>query len=128
MQIQEAVWIQEKAQSDIYVFIVGGTTISYMSSLQKSVALLTIEAEYMAIIEASKELIWLNNFLSKLGMQLEDCVLYFDNQSTVHLAKNLAFHNRMKHIQMKYHFICELIIDGTLDFKLCTTSTGLSST
>lgn len=99
-----------------------------MSSLQKSVALLTIEAEYMAIIEASKELIWLNNFLSKLGMQLEDCVLYFDNQSTVHLAKNLAFHNRMKHIQMKYHFICELIIDGTLDFKLCTTSTGLSST
>ena len=71
----------------------------------------------MAIAEASKELIWLKNFLSELGMQQKDCVLYCDNQSAVHLAKNPVFHSRTKHIQMRYHFIRELINDGTLNLK-----------
>ena len=50
-----------------------------MSRLQKSVALSTIEAEYMAIIEARKDLISLKNFLSELGMQHEDCILHCDS-------------------------------------------------
>nr|KYP35161.1 Retrovirus-related Pol polyprotein from transposon TNT 1-94 [Cajanus cajan] len=50
-----------------FVFIVGGTTVSWMSQLQKSLALSTIEVEYMAISEASKEMIWLKNFLEELG-------------------------------------------------------------
>ncbi|KAI3764834.1 hypothetical protein L2E82_14851 [Cichorium intybus] len=100
-----------------YVFTIGGTAISWMSRLQKSVALSTTEAEYMAIAEAAKELIWLKNFLSELGMQQEDCVLHCDNQSAVHLAKNPVFHSRTKHIQMRYHFIRELINDETLNLK-----------
>nr|GEX14635.1 retrovirus-related Pol polyprotein from transposon TNT 1-94 [Tanacetum cinerariifolium] len=71
----------------------------------------------MAIAEAAKELIWLKNFLSKLGMQQEDYVLYCDNQSAVRLAKNPVFHSRTKHIQMRYHFIRELINNGTLNLK-----------
>ncbi|KAI3767934.1 hypothetical protein L2E82_18363 [Cichorium intybus] len=100
-----------------YVFTIGGTAISWMSRLQKSVALSTTEAEYMAIAEAAKELIWLKNFLSELGFQQEDCVLHCDNQSAGHLSKNPVFHNRTKHIQMRYHFIRELINDGTLNLK-----------
>ena len=100
-----------------YVFTIGGTAISWMSRLQKSVALSTTEAEYMAIAEAAKELIWLKNFLIELGFQQEDCVLHCDNQSAVHLAKNPVFHSRTKHIQMRYHFIRELINDGTLNLK-----------
>jgi hypothetical protein len=42
-----------------YVFIIGGTTVSWISKLQKVVALSTIEAEYVVAIEASKEMIWL---------------------------------------------------------------------
>ena len=49
-----------------YVFTIGGTTISWMSRLQKSVALSTTEAEYMAIAEAAKELIWLKNSYQNL--------------------------------------------------------------
>ena len=130
-----------------YVFTVGGTAISWMSRLQKSVALSTTEAEYMAIAEAAKELVWLKNFMAELGIQQGDCVLHCDNQSAVHLAKNPVFHSRTKHIQMRYHFIRELINDGTLDLRkilgtknpadmltkvvttdklrLCITSTGL---
>ncbi|GKF62567.1 hypothetical protein Tco_0182621, partial [Tanacetum coccineum] len=49
-----------------YVFIVGGTTVSWMSRNQKCVAMSTHKAEYMAIVEAGKELVWLNNFLEEL--------------------------------------------------------------
>ncbi|CAH9126150.1 unnamed protein product [Cuscuta epithymum] len=88
-----------------------------MSRLQKSVALSTTEAEYMAIAEAAKEMIWLKNFLSELGMKQGDCDLYCDNQSAIHLAKNPVFHSRTKHIKMRYHFIRELIEDGTINLK-----------
>ena len=51
-----------------YVFI-RDTDIIWMSRLQNSVALSTIEAEYMALVEAAKELMWLKIFLSELGIQ-----------------------------------------------------------
>lgn len=100
-----------------YVFTFRGNAINWMSRLQMSVNLSTIEVEYMAITEASKELIWLKNFLSQLGMQQEDCVLHFDNRHAVYLAKIIVFHSKMKHIQMRYHFTRELINDGTLDLN-----------
>ncbi|XP_074351669.1 26S proteasome regulatory subunit 7-like [Apium graveolens] len=80
-----------------------------MSRLQKSVALSTTEAEYMVISEASKEMIWLKNFLEELGKKQADSALYSDSQSAIHLAKNPVFHARTKHIQLRYHFTRELI-------------------
>ncbi|XP_071714520.1 secreted RxLR effector protein 161-like [Rutidosis leptorrhynchoides] len=50
-----------------YVFTIGGMTVSWMSRLQKRVALSTTEAEYMALTEASKELVWLKTFMKELG-------------------------------------------------------------
>ena len=46
-----------------YAFIVGGTTMSWVSRLQKVNALSTIEAEYVATTEVAKEMIWLQFFL-----------------------------------------------------------------
>ena len=71
----------------------------------------------MAVAEASKELIWLKNFLEELGKEQVDCVLFCDNQSAIHLAKNPVFHSKTKHIQLRYHFIRERINDGTLKLK-----------
>ena len=50
-----------------YVFTVGGTTVSWVSTIQSVVALSTTEAEYVAAIEASKEMIWLQRFMDELG-------------------------------------------------------------
>jgi hypothetical protein len=50
-----------------YVFTIGGTTVSWILKLQKVVALSTTEAEYVATIEASKEMIWLQRFMEELG-------------------------------------------------------------
>ena len=88
-----------------------------MSRLQKSVALSTTEAEYMAISEAGKEMIWLKSFLEELGKKQADSALYSESQSAIHLAKNPVFHARTKHIQLRYHFIRGLMSDGTLSLK-----------
>jgi hypothetical protein len=55
-----------------YVFTIGGTTVSWILKLQKVVALSTTEAEYVATIEASKEMIWLQRFMEELGKKQEN--------------------------------------------------------
>jgi hypothetical protein len=50
-----------------YVFTIGGTIVSWISKLEKVVALSTTEAEYVAATEASKEMIWLQRFMVELG-------------------------------------------------------------
>ena len=49
-----------------YIYILGGKIISQVSKLQKIVALSTTEAEYVAVTEANKEIIWLQSFLEEL--------------------------------------------------------------
>jgi hypothetical protein len=67
-----------------YVFTVGGTIVSWILIPQKVVALSTKEAEYVAITEASKDIIWLQRFMEELGKKQENSRLYCD----IHLAKN----------------------------------------
>ncbi|KAL5812783.1 hypothetical protein ACOSQ3_027733 [Xanthoceras sorbifolium] len=100
-----------------YVYTLGGTAVSWVSQLQKIVALSTTEAEYVAVTEASKEMVWLQSFLEELGKKQEDNVLYCDSQSAIHLAKNPSFHSRTKHIQLRYHFIRSLLEDGILKLE-----------
>ena len=97
--------IGKRRNTTRYVFTVGGTTISWISKLQQVVALSTTEAEYVAITEASKEMIWLQTFMEELGKKQEDNRLYCDSQSAIHLAKNSAFHSRTKHIKLGYQLL-----------------------
>ena len=76
-----------------YVMTYAGGAVSWQSRLQKFVALSTTEAEYMPAVEAGKELSWMKNFLSELGMKQEKFLLHCDNQSVIHLAKNVAYNS-----------------------------------
>ena len=85
--------------------------------MQKIVALSTTEAEYVAVTEANKEMVWLQSFLEELRKKQEDNVLYCDSQSAIHLANNPSVHSRTKHIQLWYHFIRSLLEDGILKLE-----------
>ncbi|KAH9319004.1 hypothetical protein KI387_020773, partial [Taxus chinensis] len=76
-----------------YIFTVGGTIVSWISRLQKVVALSTTEA--------NKEMIWMSRFMEELGNDKSNCKLFSDSQSVIHLAKNSVFHSRTKHIQLR---------------------------
>jgi hypothetical protein len=68
MLIQDMVGDKDSRRSTTrYVFTIGGTTVSWISKLQKVVALSTTEVEYVATTEASKEMIWLQRFMEELG-------------------------------------------------------------
>ena len=54
-----------------YAFTVGGTAVSWISRLQRVVALSSAEAEYVALTEASKEMIWLQRFMEELEKKQE---------------------------------------------------------
>jgi len=97
-----------------YIFTLGGTTINRKSKLQGRVSFSTTEAEYVVISEAAKEMIWLKNLLKELGKEKDESSLFSDSQSAICLAKNPILHSKCKHIELKYHFIRNLINDGDL--------------
>eukprot|EP00253_Pinus_taeda_P023348 PITA_23348 len=105
-----------------YVFTVGGTTNSWVSKIQTVVALSTTKVEYVAAIEASKEMIWLQRFMGEFGKEHDMGTLYSESQSAIHLAKNSAFHSKTKHIQLNYHFIRSVMEDGELNLEKIHTS------
>ena len=95
-----------------FVYTLGGTAVSWGSNLQKTISLSTIEAKYVAVSEASKEMVWIQGFLEELGKKNQMGTLYSDSQSAIFLAKNPTFYSRTKHIQIRYHFVRSLLDDG----------------
>lgn len=67
--------------------------------------------------KASKELLWMNNFVRELGFKQEKYILFCDSQSTIHLGKNVAFHARSKHIDVKYHWIRDALNSKSLELE-----------
>ncbi len=104
-----------------YVFAIAGGAVSWCSRLQKIVALSTTEAEYISATEASKEAIWLGRLVIELGMPDSTPVLGCDSQSAVYLAKNAMFHARTKHIDVRYHFIRQVLEDGLVTLTKIAT-------
>jgi hypothetical protein len=91
-------YVDSRKSTSGYAFTWGGTTLSWMSRLQKCVALSTTEAEYVTISQAEKEMVWLHNFQQEIGKDKGCKALYTDSQSALCLAKNMVFHSRTKHI------------------------------
>ncbi|KAH9650169.1 hypothetical protein KPL70_026264 [Citrus sinensis] len=104
-----------------YVFTLGGGPVSWRSILQSKIALSTTEAEYMAATEAVKEDIWLKGLLGDLGVIQENIAVFCDNQSAIFLAKNQTYHARTKHIDVKYHYLREIIKSGEVLLKKIDT-------
>ena len=85
-----------------------------------------MEAEYMALTEATKELIWIRNLLAELGYfnntDSKSTELYSDSQSAIALSKNPVSHARAKHIDIRHHFIREAIQDKIIWVQYIPTS------
>ena len=75
----------------------------------------TTETEYIAVSEACKEAIWLARLVRDLSIIVEMPTLHCDSQSAIILAKNLVFHAKTKHIDVKYHFIRDMLEDKLLE-------------
>ncbi len=82
--------------------------MSWSSKKQPSVALSSTKGEYMAMMHASKEAIWIQQFLHNIHFPLSNpTTLLINNQGAIALASNLTFHMWTKHISVHHHFIHE---------------------
>ncbi|CAL1698123.1 unnamed protein product [Somion occarium] len=114
--------INDRRSISGYTFIMSGGAVCWSSKKQKSTALSSTEAEYMAASNATKEAIWIRTFLSELGQLTSGpTTLFIDNQSAMALAKNAAFHDRTKHIAVRHHFIREKLEDDEIDVHYVPT-------
>eukprot|EP00253_Pinus_taeda_P025123 PITA_25123 len=92
------------------IFSIESITVSWYNRKQRSVALSSVEAEYMVASLAACEAIWMRKILVGLfGSHLEPIVIYCDNQSCIKLSANPVFHDRSKHIDIRYHHIRDCV-------------------
>ncbi|MCO5551899.1 hypothetical protein L7F22_005406 [Adiantum nelumboides] len=106
--------LDKRRSTSGYLYTFAGGAISWLSRLQSCVTLSTTEAEYVAVSEACKEAIWLTCLVGDLGIVREIPVLHCDSQSAIQLARNLVFHAKTKHVDVRYHFIREVLEDKRL--------------
>ena len=68
----------------------------------------------MVETEAMKESIWLKGLVAKLSLVQLESILRCDSQSSIHLIKNQRFHERTKHIDVRFHFIRDVVNEGVI--------------
>lgn len=101
-----------------YIFCESGTAISWNSKKQPTVALSTTEAEYMAMSSAAQELLWLTQLRAEItGKQLDSVPLYCDNRGAIQLSCNRILSPRVKHIDIRHHFLREKVEEGLIDIQ-----------
>ena len=108
-----------------YVFKLGDSTISWGSKKQSVVALSTTEAEYIALSLACQEAVWLRNLLGDFKHNQGETIIYEDNQGAITLSKNPSNHSRTKHIDIKYHYVRDLITRKEVNILYCPSKNML---
>ena len=91
------------------VFMYEPILLPWMSKKQNSVSLSTAKAEYIAAGSCSSRLLWMKNVLTDYGISQDTMVVYCDNSSAIDISKNSVQHSKTKHIEIRYHFVRDLV-------------------
>ena len=102
------------------VFKLSGAAVSWRIKKQSCVALSIAEAEYMALVSATQEAVWMQRLQNDLNEpSVKSTLIYEDNQSTICMAKNLQYQGRAKHIDIKFHDIREQVEKKAIQLEYC---------
>ncbi|KAJ8715602.1 hypothetical protein PYW07_010084 [Mythimna separata] len=110
-----------------YIFLFQGAAISWCSKRQSTVALSTMEAEYMALATATQEAMWLRHLGSELNWKttvepaVVPTIIYCDNQSAIKFAGTNSYCARSKHIDIRYHFLRERVAENEIELRYVGT-------
>lgn len=105
-----------------YVFMMASGAISWASKKQSVVALSTTEAEYIDAALCACQCVWLRRILEKLGFEEKmETTIMCDNSSAIQLSKNPVFHGKSKHIEVRFHYLRDLVSQGIVKMSHCST-------
>jgi hypothetical protein len=118
--------IDDRKSTSGIVFFLGGNPITWQATKQRIVALSSCEAEYVAAAAAACQG-WLARLLTDMvGTEYGVSELLVDNQSAIALSKNPVFHERSKHIDVRYHFIRDCVDEGSINIDYTATENQLA--
>ena len=108
-----------------YVFLLNDCAISWGSKKQSCIALSTMEVEHVACSSAIQEVVLLRSFLQDIGVvktAFEPVTLYCDSMAALTYAKEHKYHGKTKHIQIRYHFVRDMITQNKVVLKHIPTN------
>ncbi|GJW29334.1 retrovirus-related pol polyprotein from transposon TNT 1-94, partial [Tanacetum coccineum] len=100
--------------------------VSWSSKKQKSTAISTIEAEYIAMFGCCVQILWMRSQLTDYGFAFNNIHMYCDNIIAITLCCNNVQHSRSKHIDIRHHFIREQMENGVVELYFVTTDYQLA--
>ena len=110
-----------------YVWLLSGAPVAWQSKTQKSVALSSCEAEFIAMSEAVREVRWVEQFMAELRFPPKLPIkVYVDNQAAKALAENAVAHQRNKHIDIMYFSLREQVAKGLVVIIYVPTGENLA--
>ena len=113
--------IDQKRNSG-YCYRLGSSMISWSSKKQVLVSQSTTEAEYIATSTTCREAVWLKNLLERLfSEKLEPTLIRHEKKIYIKISENPVFHDKLKHIEIKYHFIRYMVQKGTIKLQQIAT-------
>ena len=114
--------VESRRSTTGFVFSLHGGPVSWSSKFQRTVAVSTMEAEYVAASEGVKEALWLRQLLCDMGYMLAPTKVNCDSQCAIKVIKNPVISERSKHIAVRYHLIREHVTRGAIVMVDCRTS------
>ena len=110
-----------------YVIMFGGAAVSWKSKQQPCTAQSTAEAEYVALCEAAKEVVYLRRMCRDLGVeQVGPTPMYEDNQACISMVNFPVYTDRNKHIDVRYHYTRSLVEEGIVEVSYVSTHDQLA--
>lgn len=120
--------VDDRKSTTGYVGCIGDTAFTWTSRKQPIVALSSTESEYIAAASCVSHAMWLQQLLIEMGLKPDQPIeLLVDNVSAIAVAKNPVYHNRSKHIDVRFHFLREAIAKGTVTLKYVRTQYQLAN-
>jgi len=105
-----------------FILYLMGVPISWRSKGQKSVTLSSSEAEYVALSEAAKEIKFVYQLLISMGMKVKlPIIVRVDNLGAVFMSENVSVSQRTKHVDIRYRFVQEFVLDGFIKVMFVKT-------
>jgi hypothetical protein len=109
-----------------FIFLLGGSAVSWVCQRQSCIAQSTAEAEYYAAVSAGNEVIWLKQLLADIKEPQQTVTIHEDNNACIVLSRNPQDHKRTKHVQIKYHVLRDYVKKKELELKYCPTKSQLA--
>ncbi len=119
--------VNDRKSTSGSIFFLHNGPVAWASKKQPCTALSTTEAEYISACQATKTAVWFQYLLEDLnGEKVEKVPMFCDNEGAVKLVYNPEFHQRTKHIKLKWHWIREQVIEGNIVVKFVGTNEQLA--